>query len=60
VPISRLFYTDAFFLAYLATTLTLAYVVFRFFERPVQNYLRARMRGAEASGVRPELLARDP
>jgi peptidoglycan/LPS O-acetylase OafA/YrhL len=43
VPVQKLVYTDWFLLAYLGTVLAAAFAVFRWLERPAQDWLRRRM-----------------
>lgn len=54
VPMHRV----AFFLAYIAGMLALSYVVYRFFEAPAQDFIRARRRVAALP--RPKVQADDP
>jgi peptidoglycan/LPS O-acetylase OafA/YrhL len=49
VPVRSLAYTDWFMLAYLGSVLAVAIVVFRWVERPVQNWLRGLGRPPPAS-----------
>jgi peptidoglycan/LPS O-acetylase OafA/YrhL len=48
VPVQPLVYSDWFMLAYLGSVLTVAFGVFRWVERPAQNWLRRRQ-GAQAA-----------
>jgi peptidoglycan/LPS O-acetylase OafA/YrhL len=49
VPVRSLAYTDWFMLAYLGSVFAVAIVVFRWVERPVQNWLRGLGRPRSAS-----------
>lgn len=41
IPIADLFYRDWFFLAYILAVLTASFVVFAYFERPMQDWIRS-------------------
>ena len=56
IPLQTIFYGHLLFICYIVTTLGIARLVFVWFERPAQQYLRDRLSSRTAGRTEPELV----